>query len=138
MCFDGKSGPRHLNIPRRSDMSNQVSWMLELKVQSGREDDFKSLANEMIKDTQENEPGTLVYEWSTSEDGQVCHVYERYADSAAVMTHLAAFGEKFAGRFLSVLTPTRIVVYGAPSPEVKEALRDFSPVYMNDIGGFTR
>ena len=79
-----------------------------------------------------------MYEWSTSQDGHVCHVYERYADSAAVMTHLAAFGEKFAGRFLRVLTPTRIVGYGAPSPEVREALGDFSPVYMNDMGGFYR
>ena len=32
-------------------MSKQVSWMLELNVQSGREEDFKSLANEMIEDT---------------------------------------------------------------------------------------
>lgn len=119
-------------------MKNNVYWMLELEIQAGRENDFRALMAEMVSATQENETGTLNYEWSTSADGKLCHIYERYADSAAVMTHLGTFGESFAGRFLEVLKPVRFVVYGSPSPAVKDALAGFSPSYMQAVGGFSR
>ncbi len=119
-------------------MKSDVYWMLELDVQAGREDDFRPLMAEMVSATQANEPGTLNYEWSTSADGKRCHLYERYVDSAAVMTHLGTFGERFAARFLEVLKPIRLVVYGSPSPAVKGALAGFNPVYMEAVGGFSR
>lgn len=119
-------------------MDGRVSWMLELDVQEGREGDLQKLMAEMVAAAQASEPGTLDYEWSTSADGRRCHIFERYADSAAVLTHLGAFGEKFAGRFMEVLKPVRFVVYGSPSASVKEALAGFSPVYMQSIGGFSR
>ena len=119
-------------------MSSHVSWMLELDIQEGREDDFKALMDEMVSTTEANEPGTLSYEWNTSEDGTRCNIYERYVDSAAVLTHLGTFGEKFAGRFLEILKPVRFVVYGSPSTAVKDALAAFDPLYMQPVGGFSR
>ncbi len=118
-------------------MSAQVYWTLELEVQGGS-DEFTTLMKDMVGATQTNEPGTLNYEWSTSADGKVCNLYERYVDSAAVMAHLGTFGEKFAGRFLEILKPIRFVVFGSPSEEVKEALAGFNPTYMQTVGGFSR
>ncbi|MFH1764493.1 MAG: antibiotic biosynthesis monooxygenase [Gemmatimonadota bacterium] len=119
-------------------MATDVSWILELNVQSGHETEFSALMQEMVSATQENEPGTLDYQWSTSADGSVCHIFERYVDSAAVMIHLGAFGERFAGRFLEILAPVRFVVYGSPSQEVKDALAGFQPSYMQPEAGFSR
>jgi quinol monooxygenase YgiN len=119
-------------------MATDVSWMLELSVLPGRESDWGDLMDEMVSSTHAHEAGALNYEWSTSADGSVCHIFERYADSAAVMAHLAAFDKKFAARFLEVFKPTRFVVYGSPSQEVKDALADFNPVYMQPAGGFSR
>lgn len=119
-------------------MATDVSWMLELNVKPGSEKDFRILVDEMVTATRTNESGTLNYEWSLSADGSVCHLYERYVDSAAVMTHLATFGAKFASRFLEVLKPVRFTAYGAPSQEVKDALAAFKPVYMKPVGGFSR
>ena len=119
-------------------MNSYVYWMLELDVQPGQENDFRVLMAEMVSATQANESGTLNYEWSTSADGKVCHIYERYVDSAAVMTHLGTFGERFAGRFLKILKPVRFVVYGSPSAAVKDALAGFNPIYMQALGGFSR
>ena len=119
-------------------MDKTVSWMLELQIHSGREEDLKDLMSEMVEVTQANEPGTLSYEWSTSTDGRSCHIYERYSDSTAVMTHLGAFGEKFASRFLEILAPTRFTVYGSPDASVKEALAGFNPTYMEPAAGFSR
>jgi hypothetical protein len=78
------------------------------------------------------------YEWTISDDHQVCHAHERYRDSAAVMTHLESFGANFAVRLMAAVTPARLVVYGTPSPQVKDALAGLSPVYMAPLGGFRR
>lgn len=119
-------------------MSGQVSWMLELEVLAGRGDALRELMTEMVNATKANEPGTLDYEWSTSEDGKQCHIFERYVDSSATMIHLGTFGERFAGRFLEILKPVRFVVYGVPNAAVREALAAFGPAYMQTLGGFSR
>lgn len=119
-------------------MNSNVYWILELDVQAGRENDFRVLMAEMVSATQANEPGTLNYEWNTNVDGKLCHIYERYVDSAAVMTHLGTFGEKFASRFLKILKPVRFVVYGSPSAAVKDALAGLNPIYMQAVGGFSQ
>ena len=118
-------------------MSN-VSWLLEVEIQAGASENFEELMQEMVASTQVNELGTIGYEWSTNVDGTICHLHERYKDSAAVMTHLVSFGEKFAERFMKVCAPTRLVVYGSPSEEAKSALAAFNPSYMASGGGFTR
>jgi len=119
-------------------MPAEVSWILEASFQPGREKDFRILVDEMVAATRANEPGTLNYEWSTSPDGSVCHIFEGYVDSAAVMIHLATFGQKYASRFLEVLKPVRFVVYGSPNQDVKNALAAFNTVYMQPVGGFSR
>ena len=85
-------------------------------------EDLKSLMAAMVEATQRNEVGALNYEWAISDDRQVCHLYERYQDSAAAMAHLKSFGANFASRFMEVVKPTRLVVYGTPSAQVKDAL----------------
>lgn len=119
-------------------MADDVSWMLEMQVQAGREGDLAALMAEMAAATERNEPGTLAYEWSLSADGRVCHLWERYADSAAAMVHARTFGERFAARFFAILTPVRLVLYGSPDETVRDALRAFNPVFMRRAAGFTR
>jgi len=119
-------------------MSAAVSWLLELNVNLGRETEFRSLMEEMVASAQANEPGTLLYEWHSNVDGTLCHLHERYADSEAALAHLKTFREKFAARFLEVLAPTRFVVYGEPTDELKEALAGFLPFYTHRGGGFRR
>jgi quinol monooxygenase YgiN len=118
-------------------MNDHVAWVLELAVKQGELDNFKALATEMVESTR-GEPGTVMYEWSISDDGSVIHIYEWFADSRAVLAHLAGFSEKFAQRFLTGVDPTRLTVYGAPNDEAKEALGTLGPVYMAPLGGFTR
>ncbi len=119
-------------------MSDHVHWLLEVTIKPGERDTFIALMREMVTTTQANEPDTLNYEWFISEDETSCKIYERYRDSAAVMTHLASFGANFADRFLAASEPTRFVVFGDPNEEVREALGGFGAVFMAQIGGFTR
>jgi quinol monooxygenase YgiN len=119
-------------------MRDNIYWLLEVAIKPGELNNFKALMKEMVENTQANEPNALNYEWTITEDSQSCHLYERYADSAATMTHLGAFGEKFADRFMAAVEPTRFVVYGNPNNEVKEALSGFGAVFMAPFGGFAR
>jgi quinol monooxygenase YgiN len=119
-------------------MSDNVSWVFEVAIKSGELDNFKAVMKDMVEATQANEPNAMNYEWFISEDNKSCHLCERYADSAAVMTHLGNFGEKFAERFMATVDPTRLMVYGNASDEVKEALSGFGAVHLTSIGGFAR
>jgi len=120
------------------EMAGPVSWMLEMQAQPERSDELRALMEEMVANTHSHEPGTLSYEWFMNADGTVCHLYERYADSAAVLVHLQTFGARFAERFMSLLTPTRFTVYGSPDTAVQGALSALQPTYMGQAAGFHR
>ena len=55
-----------------------------------------------------------------------------------VMKHLEWFSPNCAARFMEMVTPTRLVVYGTPSLQVKDALAAFSTVYIVAFGSFSR
>jgi len=118
-------------------MSDRVAWVLEFKVQDGKDAEFVSVMRDMVASTR-NEPKCLNYEWTKREDGKTYHIYERYADSSAVLTHMKGFGENFAERFLATITPTGFTVYGSPNSAVREVLSALNPTYMADAAGFAR
>jgi len=119
-------------------MSSNISWLLALNVKEGQNESLKKLMGEMVDFVNQNEPDTSNYEWYLSDDEKTLHIYERYNDSAAVMTHLKGFGKNFAERFMGCLDPTGFTVYGNPGADVKEALAAFAPVYMSQANGFAR
>ncbi|MFN8187412.1 MAG: antibiotic biosynthesis monooxygenase [Gaiellales bacterium] len=118
-------------------MEEAVSWVVELSVRPGQLETLRSLMEELAASARD-EPGTLVYDWYISGDGGTVHVYERYADSEATIAHNRAFGERFAGRFLEAVEPTRFTVYGDPSPAAREILDGFGATYLGAWGGFSR
>jgi quinol monooxygenase YgiN len=118
--------------------SRHVAWMFELAVKTGRESDFRTLMAEMAEATDRNEPGALDYEWYVSDDGRRLHLFERYADADAAMTHLGTFGERYMARFFDVLAPERMTLYGAPDDRVRGALARLAPEVMSRAAGFSR
>lgn len=119
-------------------MKNHVYWLLQVAVKDGQLDNLRSLMTEMSTATQNDEPGTLNYEWWIGDDEKTIHIYERYADSGAAIIHVGNFGSKFMERFMGAADPTAITVYGDASPELREALAGFGAVHMGAFGGFTR
>lgn len=119
-------------------MSEAISWVLELAVQDGQAGAVKPLVTEMSDATQTNEEGALAYEWYVSEDGGTVHIYERYADSVAALIHLDNFGRNFAERFLTIFAPVRLVVYGEPTDQLRDALAGLGATHLGTLGGFTR
>jgi quinol monooxygenase YgiN len=119
-----------------TEHGHEVAWLLELTVNPDQFDTMRALLEEMVASTRA-EPGALGYAWFVGEANRTVALYERYADSAAVLTHLATFGERFAPRFLAAMTPTRLTVFGDPSEEARQALAGLNPTYLGFLGGFT-
>jgi quinol monooxygenase YgiN len=118
-------------------MEGQVSWLLEATVKPGQLDTFRTLMEEMVEGTG-TEPQTLNYEWYLSDDDGTVHLYEKYADSEAMIAHVNGFLEKWAARFTGCIDVTRFTVYGDPSAEARELLAGFRPTYLGPWGGFAR
>jgi quinol monooxygenase YgiN len=118
-------------------MNENVYWVIELAVNPGRVEDLKTLVAELLE-ANRNKVGFLTYGVAISDDRQVCHFYERFQDSAAIINHTQSFGANFATRFFEILKPTRFVIYGTPSAEVRDAVAAFNPVYMTPLAGFRK
>ena len=115
-----------------------VSWLITCECQPSDYGSIAALAGEMSDFFQTNEPDTTHFEWSTTESQDQVHIHERYANSAQALAHMTAFGEKFGSRFMSLLKPTSVVVYGFPTPELKTALAGLSPKFTQNFAGFHR
>ena len=119
---------------RRS--KDNVSWSVEGKIKEGQQQTLATVMEEMVEATRK-EPGSLIYEWSIGEDGKSLHVYERYENDAAAMSHLSTWKQN-AARFMSVVDITRITVYSALTPTLKVAFEGPGTVFMTPVGGFAR
>ena len=117
-------------------MSENISWILQVAIHPGKLNEFQAVAADLIAASR-SEPGTLDYEWNLSEDSTICHIFERYQDSDALLKHIQSFGT-YARRFMESCHPTRFHVYGIPSEAAKAALEELHPVYFLPIGGFSR
>jgi quinol monooxygenase YgiN len=126
-----------IRLKERIIMTENIFWMFEATIKSGAYDNFEAVMQEMIASTVE-EPGTSNYEFFLNEDRTVCHIYERYADSNAALIHVGNFGANFAERFLSCVDPTKFVVYGPASDELKGILDGFGATYMTPLDGFAK
>ncbi len=118
-------------------MTENIFWLFEATIKPGQYDNFQTVMEEMIASTKQ-EPGTSNYEFFLNEDRTICHIYERYADSEAALMHVGAFGANFADRFLSCVAPTKFMVYGPASDELKGILGGFGAEYMTPLDGFVK
>jgi quinol monooxygenase YgiN len=115
-------------------MSTPIAWNLGLELKAGKADDFRSLVQAQLEST-EAEPGTLLYECFINDDGTEAQMYERYADSAAALAHLATFYERFMERMMQCADQVGFDVYGEPDQAVKDALSPANPRYFQTLGG---
>jgi quinol monooxygenase YgiN len=116
---------------------DETFWRIEVEILAGKLEDFRALVRDLIASSME-EPGTLDYDWYFNADNTVCHTYERYRDSEAVIAHGTTFSTRFVERFLQTCRQTGLDVYGSPSDDAKAALSVYGPTWYTRESGFDR
>jgi quinol monooxygenase YgiN len=97
-----------------------------LKIDPDDLDAFKKLAAELLEVTKA-EPGNIQYDYFLSPDSTVCVVQESYADSDAVLAHMAGMSELLP-RAIELGGGFEATCCGNPSPQLVEALAGL-PIY---------
>jgi quinol monooxygenase YgiN len=115
---------------------NEVAWLFELEVQPENREALEALVPEMLAETQKSEPGSRAYQVFVN-DGTIS-VYERYDDSDAALQHMKNFGEKFADRFMALVTPVRFTLLGTPSAELLEVVGPIGAIVNTPLAGYVK
>ncbi|WP_170334861.1 putative quinol monooxygenase [Ruegeria arenilitoris] len=119
-------------------MSNETIHVhLKVGVPTENGSKFEDLMTELVART-ENEPGTLVYEWYRSNDGNTWHIIERYADAENGDLHVKGFAENYAGRFFELIDGCEAIVSENATPYIRGILEGIAPLYVSQKGGFHR
>lgn len=119
-------------------LAESTTWILELQVAEGDGEAFATLMDDMAASARATEPGTVIYEWYRGAEPGSWKVLERYADDDALLAHLGTFKQKFAERFLALVVPQSLTVYGAPGEAARGVLAGFGAVYFEPEGGLNR
>ncbi|MBR9999295.1 MAG: antibiotic biosynthesis monooxygenase [Cyclobacteriaceae bacterium] len=106
----------------------QIKAVARFTIRKNKLNEFKKHAQEMINAVRENEPGAIDYDWYLDELKMQCIVIETYADSKAVMAHLANVGEKL--QKMSDYGDLSVEVFGDPDEELSKVILNMgAPVY---------
>jgi quinol monooxygenase YgiN len=87
--------------------------------------EVKELAARALELTK-REATTLQYDWFFNDDETTCVVRETYANSDAILAHIANMGD-LIGKLADLGGGLEIEVFGDPSPELVEAAAVFEP-----------
>jgi len=101
---------------------NAVYFLVSFKINQGKFEAFKEIAQAMIASTQK-EPGSLAYEWYFSPDRTRGKLIETYADQNAVQAHIAGRAvQELVPKIREVSSIAGFEVYGDPGPKAAEVL----------------
>lgn len=117
-------------------MKKHVTWTVQGQIKEGKYDEFLLVMARLVT-LAKSEAGTLMYEWTVSEDKRSVHIYERYQDEDAAKAHLAGWGES-GPLFLSVVDMDKVTVFSQLSEEFAQAFAGPSSVFMKPVGGFVK
>ena len=87
--------------------------------------EFKEIAGRAMELTR-GEPAALQYDWFLSGDETKCVVRETYADSDAILAHMANLGELLA-QLAELGGGLEVEAFGDPSPELLAAAAALEP-----------
>ena len=104
-------------------------WMRSVAtVYDGRVEDFKDLVRETLRSIREKDSQTCIFSAFLDETSRAAVFIEEYANSAGWLAHRTNL-HPLLSRYPEVCEFTEVEVYGDPTSEARDALRDVgSPV----------
>jgi quinol monooxygenase YgiN len=119
-------------------MAQTVRFTVELTIKDGRLEEYERLVDAMIAGS-EKEPGTVVYEFTLSEDRTKGRILEGFDGADAVRDHMqgSVVGE-LVPQLLELATIDVFTVDGDPGPLAREMLAGFGARFYDHWKRFTR
>ena len=125
--------------PQRGFKAGYVAMVGSGEALPERMDDFKKLAKRTAEAVAQNEPGTLVFEFSVQPDGKTVDLLEIYVNADAFLAHVKNMrATGISQEAPQIRKPGKMVVFDSPNAEMKEILARRDPVYETYIDGFMR
>jgi hypothetical protein len=118
--------------------SDSIIFYLDLNVINNSVN-VEEFLNGVVESVNENEPGTILYEYYLSEDKKKVSLIEIYKTDADAVIHMKNFlAAPHSGPFLETFEIESFKVMGNSSNELKEILNDFTKDHRKLIRGFKR
>ena len=119
---------------------NQIHGRAEYKIETGKTEEFKKLAQDMSRAVEANESGTKEYQFYLDRTGTKCLVHGTYANSEAVLAHNTGIASQtILPKIFRISKISRFDVYGNPSEELQKVLTSVDvQTYCNLFVGFKR
>jgi quinol monooxygenase YgiN len=92
------------------DTSEKIYSYAKFSIHPDKAEDFKRLARECSRIVNEQEPGTLFYEWFMNADESQCVALDCYADIDAMLEHIKHIGPLM--RSLMSISDRYLEIYG--------------------------
>src|SRR5215469_14052723 len=118
-------------------MMRKLLFLLPALVLAAFSADAQTPQRGLAEAVAQNEPGTLIFEFSVQPDGKTVDLLELYQNADAFVAHVKNMRATFKPEE-NPRKPGKITVFGSPNAEMKEILARRDPVYETYIDGFMR
>lgn len=121
-------------------MDNQIRAVALFEINPGERIEFERLAQQAAAYADENEPGTLTYDWYVADDDKTARIYELYESSEALLAHLGGkVGTEILPPIMRVAPMTAVDVFGPASEQLIEAAQNFPATLFGErVTGLSR
>jgi len=124
-------------------MSAPIVFISQNRVIEGKLDSLKEYYRQVAEMTEANKPGTLAHMAFLNEEGTEMSIVHLFPDAAAMERHMVGVDE-LARKARDFMESVRLEIYGTPSDEVLEMMRQAAGsgvalvVKPESVGGYIR
>ena len=120
------------------EKNKEIIFILDMLVIEGKEDGVDDLIERLVSNVNSTEPGTIVYKYFKSSNGQVS-LYEVYKDDRAAQFHAISFlNGNLRKEFEETFEVKNFQVLGNSSNKLKEIMTVYTRDHRKITNGFRR
>ena len=116
---------------------SKITLLVEFAIKDGELGSYRDASTEMRAAVQEDEPGTIQYDWWLSSDGTRGFNIEAFRDSDALATHMAN-SAALVGDLIAAADVVRVEVFGELTKAGHASIEGAATGYFSSLGGITR
>jgi quinol monooxygenase YgiN len=118
-------------------VSEQVIYVDRFQLQEGKAEEFKQFAKEMTGFVEQNEPGTISFNYYVDEEGASGTAVFVFSDAEALDRHLDLAASRFQEGY-GLLSAADIELLGWPSERAIDLVKSFNGKVKPKVAGFNR